>query len=476
MSGRCGMDVISELVAERMRQEVPAIIPRNDIMEDLPAPKRFNRVHIITGMRRSGKTFYLFQHMGRLIQSGVPRNRIFYFDFSDDRLPTGDPHLMSEVLDEYWRQVPQARTQGSYLFLDEVQDCGNWQGTCRRVAENELVTLTVTGSSSKVSSAEIATSFRGRSHSHEMLPLSFLEFVRFHASELPAGTSAEELPRQAAESVLSPAERTCLEEFFDRYLVVGGFPDVQQSSAATRIEVLQGYVRDVVARDVAERMARPSLPLANQMALLILRNTSCEMSINGMVETLRASGKRVGWEKADEMARLFRQAYLYFEVHEYTRQLVSDAGNPPKGYAVDPGLAYAVSRASQEDIGKRLETAVYLELRRRMAGRRTDSVTSYTEPGRRQRKVDFLVGKAYAGDAEPAVPYGLIQVAMTLESDRTRQRELGSLDVAMERTGLDRATIVTLRDSEHVNLSHGEVRVEPAWRWFLAQDAMGSAR
>ena len=53
-------------------------------------------MQIVTGMRRSGKTFYLFQQMHKLVKRGVPRQHIFYFDFSDDRLPLTD-RVMDEV-------------------------------------------------------------------------------------------------------------------------------------------------------------------------------------------------------------------------------------------------------------------------------------------------------------------------------------------------------------------------------------------
>jgi len=459
------MDIIAELVRARLTEELLPVYSRDEIMEPLAEPARFNRVQIITGMRRSGKTFYLFQQMHKLIEQGVPRQRLFYFDFSDDRLPLTD-HVLDLVLDEYWRQVPSARTEGAYLFLDEVQDCAGWQGSCRRVAENEKVTLTITGSSSKVSSEEIATTFRGRSHAHEMLPLSFAEFVRFHQDIMPSSLHDCDFAN-GSRQVFSSFERTALESLFDDYLIVGGFPAVQDDSPSTRIEVLQGYVRDVVARDVAERLARPSIPLANQVALLILRTTARELSVNGVCEVLKASGYRIGWERAQELCSLFRQAYLYFELWEYSRQPLAGGTNPPKSYAVDPGLAYAVSRASQEDVGLRLETAVYLELRRRMAGRRTDVISSYTDAGPRRQKVDFLVGEGCVGGLEPHVPYDLYQVSLSIESEKTRKRELDSLDVAMARTGVDKGTVVTLREEDDVILPSGIVHVVPAWKWFL---------
>ena len=169
----------------------------------------------------------------------------------------------------------------------------------------------------------------------------------------------------------------------------------------------------------------------------------------------------------EELVSLFRHAYLFFEVHEYARGIASGTTNPPKNYAIDPGLAYAVSRAAQEDVENRLETAVYLELRRRLAGSRTDAICSYTEPKSRSRKVDFLVGEAFAGEAEPAVPYELVQVAASLESDRTRKREIESLQAAMLQTGLDRGTIVNLRESSQLQLEAGAIRMVPAWRWAL---------
>lgn len=59
-----------------------------------------------------------------------------------------------------------------------------------------------------------------------------------------------------------------------------------------RIELLQSYVRDAVARDVAERLGREDIRLANQFALYGLRNTACEFSVNQLVETSKSSVSR----------------------------------------------------------------------------------------------------------------------------------------------------------------------------------------
>ena len=112
------MDNIAALVAEAREQPLPSFIPRSEIIRELAEPARFNLVEIITGMRRSGKTFYLYQKMSQLLEAGVPRDRLFYFDFADDRLSPLAPDTMASVIEEFWRQVPEARTEGCYLFLD----------------------------------------------------------------------------------------------------------------------------------------------------------------------------------------------------------------------------------------------------------------------------------------------------------------------------------------------------------------------
>lgn len=444
------------LVQEARGFELPALVRRSSIMGPLPEPAVFNLVHIITGIRRCGKTFYAFQLMNDLLESGVPRDRMFYFNFADDRLCPAPPSLLNDIVEEYWRQVPRAREEGAYLFLDEVQEADNWQGFCQRVAEHERVTLVITGSSSKLSSDEIATSFRGRSQEHPMFPLSFREFCQFRGFALP---DAGDLRRVGA---VSPQMRTSLESAFDDYLVRGGFPGVQRLSAPDSVSMLQAYMRDVVARDVVERFGRLDISLANQVALFALRNTACDLSINKLVEALRNVGYKTSWETINGVVRLFCQAHLFSLLPEYSVALSPDSTQVQKVYAVDSGMAYATARANQQDIGKRLETAVYMELMRRLAGNRVEAVTSYTVPSDKKEKVDFLVGDALALE-----PYALYQVTVDMTVEKTRRREIGSLEAAMLKTGVLRGTVITLREEGTEQTAAGQVDIIPAWKWAL---------
>lgn len=446
---------LEPLVREYRAFEIPPLFKRDDVVGSLPEPARFNDYHVIVGIRRCGKTFYMFQLMKCLYDAGFDSTRMFYFNFADDRLKPVEAGLGAAVMEEYFRQVPQARELGCYLFLDEVQELQDWQPFLRRIAEHEKVTMVVTGSSSKLSSEELATESRGRSRQHVLLPLSFGECVRL--------AGCEELASQVATGAQLPASaQTRLRGLFDSYLEVGGFPVVQRVTRPERIEILQGYVRDVVARDVSERFERTEIGLANQLAIFALRNTGCEFSLNTLSESLTKIGYTAYWAKVNRLSELMQQAYLYRLLHEFSTQLAPNSTEVPKVYAVDAGMAYAVSRANQQDIGKRLETVVYLELVRRLAGRRIESVSSYTAPKPVDGKVDFVVG-----DALSQVAYEPIQVTASMQGAKTRARELGSLEACMRNAHVAHGTVVTLEEQETVQTPAGQIDVLPAWRWLL---------
>lgn len=443
------------LVREMREYRFPRPIRRTPVINGLPEPAMFNLVHILTGMRRSGKTFHLFQIINDLIDAGVPRERILYFNFADERMQPMPQDALDQVITEFWRQCPHLRDKGVYLFLDEIQEAEHWQGFCQRLAEHERVTLVITGSSSKLSSEQIATSFRGRSYAHEVLPLSFREYCAFHGLDAPEPNA----------DAFSPRTRTDMESAFDRYLIEGGFPGVQSLPQSGRIDMLQSYMRDVVARDVAERLGRGEISLANQIALFTLRNTACELAVSRLTAQLEQVGYKLYWNKARRILDLLEQAFLCYEVNEYTTSLKPGSTARPKIYAEDPGLVYAVSRANQQDIGKRLETAVYLELRRRQSGRRTDSITSLTLPGSKEHKVDFLVG-----DALGMEPYESMQVTVDMAAPRTREREIAGVRETMRRMPGVIGTIITMREEGTVTTDAGDIRIIPAWRWSLASD------
>ena len=127
-----------------------------------------------------------------------------------------------------------------------------------------------------------------------------------------------------------------------------------------------------------------------------------------------------------------------------------------------PGIAHAVSRANRQDVGKRLETAVYIELRRRNVGKRAETITSLTVPSARREKVDFLVG-----DALGMEPNALCQVTVNMTAPKTREREVSSLETDMRLAQLGEGMVVALRGRGEIDSPASKIRVVPACEWTL---------
>lgn len=437
------MPLLEDLIADAQSRQIPPHTER-DLRGDAPP----GHARVLVGMRRAGKTFACFQEMARLLAHGVDRRRILYFNFDDDRLGTIGADLPSAVLETFYRLYPTSRAEGAFLFLDEIQVVPAWSRFARRVLDTENVQLHVTGSSAKMLSTEVATEFRGRGLAVEVWPFSFSEYVR-HAGEEPQSGNP-----------LGAVERSRLEARFRRYLETGGFPGVVGLSDRERLQALQDYVDLVVLRDTVERHRLTNIPAARAFTLGLLQSTGRLFTVHKTYRDLRSRGIDVGKDLLHALVGHANDAFLAFTVGRFSRSARTRAHQPRKVYAVDPGLAAAVSLATTRDWGARLETAVYVELRRRLGRSREGAIAYYvTEAG---HEVDFVVG-----DAEEGLATELIQVCADPGDAATMNRELRALDEAMRELRIDTATLVTLETADDIALPSGTVRVRPAWRWAL---------
>ncbi|MEI6450815.1 MAG: AAA family ATPase, partial [Actinomycetes bacterium] len=121
------------IVAESREARLPALTPRRLDVPDIP-----NKAAVLIGMRRSGKTYLMYQEMQRLLASGVDRRDVLYVNFEDDRLQPAEPGLLSDLLEAHYRVHPAPRERRAYLFLDEIQMVPGWPRFVRRILDTEL--------------------------------------------------------------------------------------------------------------------------------------------------------------------------------------------------------------------------------------------------------------------------------------------------------------------------------------------------
>ena len=160
----------------------------------------------------------------------------------------------------------------------------------------------------------------------------------------------------------------------------------------------------------------------------------------------------------------YQEAYLLFELKEFSRALAQNARAVSKVYAIDPGMLMAFSPSATQDMAQRLETAVFAKLRRSLTTPRQGALSRLllTEAGSARHEVDFVLGDPLMG-----VVHQLIQVSCDMQNEKTRGREISGLAAGMRHLGLDEGWIVTTNEEDELKLEGGVIHIVPAWKWLL---------
>jgi len=314
-------------------------------------PEAKNVIKVAVGMRRSGKTYFLFQTIRTLLAENLPIDHVLYINFEDDRILPLDHKAMGQMIDSWYTLYPDNHNHCCYLFLDEVQNVEGWPLVLRRLLDTKNIQIYVTGSSAKLLSKEIATSLRGRSLAIEILPYSYPEYLHTHHLELPSKPFGKKMLDH---------QRSYLLDYFQ----MGGFPGVQSMSLNERLETLQNYVETVVFRDIVERHQVSNVALLKYFINFLLKNISSPFSINKFYNDIKSQGHKVGKDTLHSYLAYLEDAFLIFTVPIFTESLRRTQTTPKKIYAIDNGLIGANTFNLSPNMGKFLENQVYLDLRR----------------------------------------------------------------------------------------------------------------
>ncbi|GAH87427.1 unnamed protein product, partial [marine sediment metagenome] len=195
------------------------------------------------GPRRCGKSYYFLSLIKKLIQKGIPKKRILYISFEDDRILPLDFQELTFLLEAYFELYPENKEEEIFLFFDEIQNIKNWEIFIRRIYEKEKARIFITGSSSKLLSYEIATSLRGRTISYPLYPLNFREFLYFKG----------ETTRKDFEYT---EKRFKIKKYLEEYLEWGSFPEiVLEKDFTLKRKILSEYFGLLVYRDLKDRFS-----------------------------------------------------------------------------------------------------------------------------------------------------------------------------------------------------------------------------
>jgi uncharacterized protein len=429
------IETIKSIILDFQETRLETGVPRRLQIETIPG-----KAVVCIGVRRCGKSTYLFQIIRRLLEAGVSRQNILYLNFFDDRLHNLRQDNLGLIAEAYYSVYPEKKnTETVYCFFDEVQAVPGWEPFVDRLLRTEKCEVYLTGSSSRMLSKEIATQMRGRALSWEMFPFSFREFLDFKSIE--------------GRGPFSTKQRLLIQKTFEEYWESGGFPEVAGLSRNLRIKTHQEYFQTILFRDLVERHDVSHPRAVTDLTHWLVDNTASQYSVNSLSGYLKSLGHKVPKSSVSDYLEWFEDAYFLFTVRKFDASLARRNTNPKRVYCIDHALVTSVSSGVLVNSGHLLENLVFVALRRF----HPDLYYYKTGTG---REVDFVVPQRGRSRM-------LVQVCESLGESQTRKRETGSLSEAMAELGLKRGTIVTRKEEEQIELKTGTIEVVPVWRFLL---------
>ena len=398
-----------------------------------------SHIIVITGARRSGKSFIMRQTAKTLIKGGIRENNILIVNFEDPRFVELNTKILQQVYDVYLEFLnPQEKP---FLFLDEIQEVEDWEKWVRTIHELDKAKIIISGSNAKLLSRELSTLLTGRHLDLVIFPLSFKEFLRFRNVNL---SKRFEIVNKEIE----------IKRLLREYIEFGSFPEV--ALGGEKKQILLNYFEDILNKDIVRRFKiRKSKELLS-LAKFYLGNISSLMTFSSLERTLNISADTV-----EKFSRYLEDTFILFFLKRFSYKFREQEKSPRKVYAIDVGLANTIGFRFSQNMGRLAENLVFLELKRKeMLG---SNLEIYYWKDVNHREVDFLI-------KENLKVKQLIQVCWQISRPEIKNREIRALLKAMKEFNLEEGLIITDDYEAEENIKGKKINYIPLWKWYLKED------
>lgn len=398
---------------------------------DLKIDINCNKVISIIWPRRAGKSYYLFGIIEKLLLSWINKENIIYINFEDERLDI-EGNKLQVLIDAYLELYPNKDIRNSYFFFDEIQNISGREKFIRRIYDEWVKNICITGSNAKLLSKEIATSLRGRGISYELLPLSFTEFLRFKDQKL---------------NIYTTTNKAKILRLQQEFITWGWFPEIIKLDKELKVKVLQEYFDVMIYNDIIERYKAKDTTLLKQFIKLLLQSTSKEFSINKIGNLLRSIW--FSFDKNMLYTFLERLETIYFSkvVSKYDESFKKQVLK--KTYLIDNWFMTAISFKFSDNYGKLLENTVFTELYR-----------TYWD------QLFFLKNWSETDFILNTPKKSIYQVCYELNEENEKREIKWCID-AMKKFSLQHSTIISFEQERDINTEEGKIHVIPFYKWIL---------
>lgn len=416
-------------------KEIDTGIKREDYTKKIVTlVTKTNQIICIAGVRRSGKSTILRQIAKELGFKNIMNTLIV--NFEDERFIQKNLKLLIDIYNTYLEKIKPKKKP--FVFLDEIQNVPEWERFVRGTHERKEASIVVSGSSSKLLSAELATLLTGRHITFFVYPLSFKEFLKF-----------KNLTIDSEVSIL--AKRTEIKRLLAEYLEFGGFPEVVLSSEKKRI--LLSYFETMITKDIIERFGIREREKIKTLSKYYLTNVSSPVSFNKISKFLN-----IPLTTVERFSDYLQTACLIFFLKKFSYSLKEQEKAQRKVYSIDAGLSNALGFRFMKKQGKIMENVVAIELKIRQSFDPGKEIYYWRDY--QQREVDFVI-------KEGTKVRQLIQVCWDLSDLETKEREVKALVKAMEEFKLREGLVVTEDHEGEEKIKGKKIIFVPLWKFLL---------
>jgi hypothetical protein len=411
--------------------------PFRDVYDrELTLPLDSNKIIVLTGPRRCGKSSFFYALIKKLTQKGVPVKNILYLNFEDERLELSTSDL-DLILQSYYELYPNLSPSSLYFFFDEIQNIDKWEKFVRRCYDTITRHIFITGSNARLLSRDIASSLRGRTLSYELLPLSFKEYMQFNKIEFSKNDS-----RTAA----------MVRNNFEKYLVDGGYPELIFSSDDLKRKILQEYFDVMIYRDLVQKYNFSQLALVKYFLKRLSATTGSYLSLHKIYNDLRSQGYKLDKNLLYEIFEAAKDVYLSMPIDKFDFSEIKRARSEKKCYFIDNGLLNAVTFKYTQNTGLLLENLVYLHFRRMAYD------CFYFKNG---KECDFIL---YEKEPLP------VQVCLSLNDPDTKEREINGLVYACNKLKVNKGVVITMDEEFNMKINGIKITVTKLLPLLLTKD------
>ena len=399
---------------------------------DIATPDFANCVAV--GLRRAGKSYWLFQVMHDFVKQGAAWENLIYVNFESERLIGFELADFNRLLEAHY--AIRGEKSRPLLFLDEIQIIDGWEKFARRMAD-EKVTTFITGSNAKMLSTDVASLLGGRYFTISITTLTFAEYLR--AKGLPY--EAKDLSTKAQARLLSQ---------FMAYLHFGAFPETVNAKKQTQLLYLENIFQTIYLHDIMERSAIKRPAVLRMLLKKIAESVGQPLSYSRLTNLLTEVNNKISKVSTISYVEVAKEACLIHAIPNYAGKL-AERESVPKYYLADTGLL-KILRLDYESA--QLENLVAIELIRRYG--RNDAVFYY----KKNIEIDFYIPEQSLA----------IQVARDLRKNpETVKREVGAIEKFSKVFPCKKRLILTLEESDTIDSSVGKIEACPVLKWLLAQ-------